>query len=464
MGAYPTINLNDTVPSSTAGYTNVTWQSSTSVHSPNIANVSAQVPNLKASGAGHQGGLVPDPGAVAGTTKFLREDATWASPSSGGGINYAADTGSANTIVCAPAVASLAAGSPILVKIIANNTGATTIAVDGAGAVAVQKNGGSALLAGDLAAGQIYLFVYNGSVWQLNGCLDATRLGGTKVSQSMSPSDGDLLTYVSANSDWENKSPGALSGFDASKFQGVSVASSTPQTGDTIRYNMYGDNKWDIGAFFRPTIFGRSDGRNVGNLASIGTIFTTYTVSTSANTVVNAGSTEPAHLTLNSGVTASTTTRGTNEGNTSWTLGTFWRAVFRCKMNHTANVRYWIGIGSSTIAGASAYATDTPNTSYAMFRFSATTDATIKAVCGTATASQTVVNTGVSVDTTASHIFEIAYDGTNVNFYIDGALVAQISTNLPATSTLISSGAACDNKNTSNDVSIDVAWLGVMLK
>jgi hypothetical protein len=30
-----------------------------------------------ASGASHAAGLVPDPGAVAGTSKFLREDATW---------------------------------------------------------------------------------------------------------------------------------------------------------------------------------------------------------------------------------------------------------------------------------------------------------------------------------------------------------------------------------------------------
>jgi hypothetical protein len=29
------------------------------------------------SGSGHASGLVPDPGAVAGTNKFLREDGTW---------------------------------------------------------------------------------------------------------------------------------------------------------------------------------------------------------------------------------------------------------------------------------------------------------------------------------------------------------------------------------------------------
>lgn len=59
-----------------------------------------------ASGANHSVGLVPDPGAVAGTSNFLREDSTWANPTSGlpyklqgflingnGMINQRGDTG-----------------------------------------------------------------------------------------------------------------------------------------------------------------------------------------------------------------------------------------------------------------------------------------------------------------------------------------------------------------------------------
>ena len=37
------------------------------------------------SGSSHASGLVPDPGATAGTSKYLREDGTWATPSGGGG-------------------------------------------------------------------------------------------------------------------------------------------------------------------------------------------------------------------------------------------------------------------------------------------------------------------------------------------------------------------------------------------
>lgn len=39
-----------------------------------------------ASGASHAIGLVPDPGASSGSTKFLREDATWAVPAGGTGL------------------------------------------------------------------------------------------------------------------------------------------------------------------------------------------------------------------------------------------------------------------------------------------------------------------------------------------------------------------------------------------
>src|SRR5581483_820006 len=45
----------------------------------------ADYPVFGASGASHAAGAVPDPGASAGTTRFLREDATFAVPASGGG-------------------------------------------------------------------------------------------------------------------------------------------------------------------------------------------------------------------------------------------------------------------------------------------------------------------------------------------------------------------------------------------
>jgi len=46
----------------------------------------ARLPLFGASGSGHAQGAVPDPGATAGTTRFLREDGTWGVPPGSGGL------------------------------------------------------------------------------------------------------------------------------------------------------------------------------------------------------------------------------------------------------------------------------------------------------------------------------------------------------------------------------------------
>ena len=44
---------------------------------------------MGASGTNHKGGLVPDPGSTAGTSKYLREDGTWQNPSvTYGNVSY----------------------------------------------------------------------------------------------------------------------------------------------------------------------------------------------------------------------------------------------------------------------------------------------------------------------------------------------------------------------------------------
>lgn len=46
--------------------------------------VPADLPIFVASGAGHQAGAVPDPGSTSGTTRYLREDASWQVPTLSG--------------------------------------------------------------------------------------------------------------------------------------------------------------------------------------------------------------------------------------------------------------------------------------------------------------------------------------------------------------------------------------------
>lgn len=50
-----------------------------------IAELTAELDVFVGSGVGSLKGLVPDPGGVAGTTRFLREDGTWNVPPGGGG-------------------------------------------------------------------------------------------------------------------------------------------------------------------------------------------------------------------------------------------------------------------------------------------------------------------------------------------------------------------------------------------
>ena len=52
---------------------------------PNGDDLDDKLPTtMGASGTNHKGGLVPDTPSTAGTSKYLREDGTWAEPSGGG--------------------------------------------------------------------------------------------------------------------------------------------------------------------------------------------------------------------------------------------------------------------------------------------------------------------------------------------------------------------------------------------
>jgi hypothetical protein len=64
------------------------------------------IPVFVASGASHAKGNVPDPGSTAGTTRFLREDASWQTPPTApalpgyiGGLTLANDTTTPNTVI-----------------------------------------------------------------------------------------------------------------------------------------------------------------------------------------------------------------------------------------------------------------------------------------------------------------------------------------------------------------------------
>jgi hypothetical protein len=80
-------------------------------------------------------------------------------------IPYAVDTSPTPNIVVAsfsPAITALKAGDPVLVKIANTNTGSSVIKVNALADQQVKPNGGGPLLQGDMAVGDVVLFIYDG--------------------------------------------------------------------------------------------------------------------------------------------------------------------------------------------------------------------------------------------------------------------------------------------------------------
>lgn len=63
------------------------------------ALAAADLPVFIASGGSHAAGAVPDPGSSSGTTKFLREDASWQVPPGGMAIGGAVSGGTATSVL-----------------------------------------------------------------------------------------------------------------------------------------------------------------------------------------------------------------------------------------------------------------------------------------------------------------------------------------------------------------------------
>jgi len=97
--------------------------------------------------------------------------------------NYAPDTGTVNAlaVTLTPAPSALTVGLPVRVKVATTNTAAATLNVNGLGAAAIAHADGSALVAGDLVAGQVVELIYNGSAW-VPPAVPAIRAFSTVVS------------------------------------------------------------------------------------------------------------------------------------------------------------------------------------------------------------------------------------------------------------------------------------------
>lgn len=84
---------------------------------------------------------------------------------------YGVDSGSANALVVSltPALAEYKAGTKLRIKAANNNTNIATLNVNALGAKSVVRRDGTALLSGDIIAGAVQDYVYDGTKFQMPG-------------------------------------------------------------------------------------------------------------------------------------------------------------------------------------------------------------------------------------------------------------------------------------------------------
>lgn len=273
----------------------------------------------------------------------------------------------------------------------------------------------------------------SGTVGSLAKFVTNHSLGNANLSQDVTTSGSTAATVVG--------------------IQTTPVSNAVPRKGDTLRYNEYGDSKWDL--CYSPGRFialcgGTTTLSNMGISSGSGQLG-----STSAPLPI--GDNDVFPTTFSNTAAASTSTRiganmGVNGSGGIMTPNCINRYSLLWTPTSTTNVRYWMGLSQALSLGTTTFANQTPNTIYAAFRYTAGTDTHYQAACGTATANQTIVDTGVSLDTTLPHLFEIVPGPglSNWYFYIDGALVATISSNLPVASNRLGAYWTADNLNTAN--------------
>lgn len=94
-------------------------------------------------------------------------------------IGYVVDTGAINALAVAMPITltSYSAGICLRVKVLNTNTGASTINVDGLGAVAIKRSDGTALVGAELLAGSVIDLTYDGTVFRLPPVIVALTAG-----------------------------------------------------------------------------------------------------------------------------------------------------------------------------------------------------------------------------------------------------------------------------------------------
>jgi hypothetical protein len=158
-------------------------------------------------------------------------------------VHYGVDTGTANALMVdvAPNITAYAAGVTLVVVPAASNSGAATINADGRGIKSIkQSDGSTALQAGDIAAGKLAIFVYDGTnfrLWFSAASIAESSLvhygaasGTNTLTATVSPAitslaDGTLLeiTPAAANTGPATLNPNGLGGASVKYRDGTDI-------------------------------------------------------------------------------------------------------------------------------------------------------------------------------------------------------------------------------------------------
>lgn len=141
----------------------------------------------------------------------------------------------------------------------------------------------------------------------------------------------------------------------------------------------------------------------------------------------------PSRTTVTSASNGSTAVLG-DTTKKNWKAGKSPSIRMQINVSTTSNVRAWAAaFTDSTMTGSA-----TPAGNWLAFRFDTGAGDTSWNACTSASGTSGCTPTGVSVDTTNCQFFQIDFtSGTNAVFYINGASVATIATNLPSSGTMM---------------------------
>jgi hypothetical protein len=245
-----------------------------------------------------------------------------------GSITYAAATGSANayTVTLNPAPTSLVEGLCVAVKINVDNTGASTLNVNGLGAKPIKKPNGNDVSVGDLKASNIYTLRYNGTNFILQSVFPtATEIGAVSTSTYTA---SDILAKIKTVD-------GVNSGLDADYVRGEDVIEKITILENNLSREIYDSYRTRLELYYSGYISSINVSNFKGmlfdgfiNTNNINSSSTTAVINTTDKLVVcpSSGSTEliPSSVTLITNYNDAIVARSVSniiDNNTSTTIG-----------------------------------------------------------------------------------------------------------------------------------------------